>query len=249
VPPLAVAGAVAGSPMPESRDFEVGRGIGQLGTGIVQVVVGGGMVLGGGAAAGGGAVGAPATGGLSLVLSGAGVGVAAQGLVVGTVGAANAANGINTLMNAANMSGTGSGGGGAPPPESRGVEIVDARGSPLGELDHVQQGKFVEDKSAHGLLTPHPKTGLPQQTADEWAQRQIFKKTQVRIENLKQATATRPTPHGSPTVPSLQEIKGIRHIEFRVESSTPAVQAAVEKQLAALRSQNPGWTFTATYGP
>jgi len=206
-------------------------------------------VLGGGAAAGGGAVGAPATGGLTLILSGAGVGVAAQGLVVGTVGAANAANGINTLMNAANMSSTGSGGGGTPPAESRGVEITDAQGNPIGEFDRVQNGKFVEDKSAHGLLTPHPKTGLPQQTADQWAQRQIFDKTQVRIANLNRATATRPTAGGSSTVPSLQEIKGIRHLEFRVESSTPAVQAAVEKQLAALRSQNPGWTFTATYGP
>ena len=128
--------------------------------------------------------------------------------------------------------------------------ITDAKGNPLGEFDGVQKGKFIEDKSARGLGTLNPKTGRPVQTADEWAKKQIFDKTEVRIDNLlNKATATRPTTGGSTAVPSLQEIKGIRQLEFRIESATPEVKAAVEKQLTALRAQHPDWTFTAIFGP
>ena len=88
------------------------------------------------------------------------------------------------------------------------------------------------------------------QTADQWAQNQIFDKTVTRIENLtNKAVQTRPTPAGSPIVPTLDEIKSIREIEFRIEAATADVQAAVNKQLTALSAKYPGWKFTAALGP
>lgn len=134
--------------------------------------------------------------------------------------------------------------------EKKGVEIVDAKGNPIGEFDKVLKNKFIEEKSAKGLGTLHPKTGLPIQTVDDWAKKQIYDKTVTRIENLlNKATATRATAGGSPTVPALSEIRGIRNLEFRIEAATAQVKNAVEKQLTALRAKYPGWTFTATFGP
>jgi hypothetical protein len=140
----------------------------------------------------------------------------------------------------------------APPPAAvaRGVEIVDSNEQPIGEFDGVLKDKFVEDKSAKGLATPHPRTGLPTQTALEWAEKQIFKKTVARIENLsKKAVATRSTVGGSPTVPTLAEIKGIRQLEFRIESASPDVEQAVQTQLSLLQAKYPDWKFTAVFGP
>jgi len=131
----------------------------------------------------------------------------------------------------------------------KGVEIVDAGGTPIGEFDEVAPDRFVEDKSAKGLNTPHPRTGQPVQSPEQWAEKQIFDKTVVRIENLKKAVATRPTKGGSPTVPALTEIKGIRQLEFRIEAGTPEVQAAVAKQIAELTKKYPDWTFSAIFGP
>jgi len=56
---------------------------------------------------------------------------------------------------------------------SRGVEIVDRRGSPLGEFDRIEGGVLVEEKSAKGLGRLNPRTGLRAQTAESWAERRI----------------------------------------------------------------------------
>lgn len=119
-----------------------------------------------------------------------------------------------------------------------------------GEFDWIDMGgkKFIEYKGARGLSrkTPH---GTVQQTPAEWAESAIFKKTVTRIGTLlHEVTATRPGPHGSPSVPALHEIKGIRKIEFRIDGDTPALRLAVETQLAALRAKYPGWTFQARFG-
>lgn len=138
----------------------------------------------------------------------------------------------------------------ATPPKgiaAKGVEIVDARRSPLGEFDEIASDRFIEDKSAKGLGKFNPKTGQSQSAA-EWAKKQIFDKTVVRIENLKNATATRPTKLSGPTVPTLAEIKSIRQLEFRVEAGTPEIRAAVETQIQALAGKYPDWSFGATYG-
>jgi hypothetical protein len=132
----------------------------------------------------------------------------------------------------------------------RGVEIVDANGSPLGEFDGVDmsRGRFVENKSAAGLGRLNPRTGRPQQTVVEWALRQIRQKTSTRIANLVRAAATRATASGSSTVPTLTEIQGIRSFHFVIDAATPALRAAVFAELASLRAAHPGWTFTAEFG-
>lgn len=130
-----------------------------------------------------------------------------------------------------------------------GVEIVDARGSPLGEIDRIRGGVIIEDKSAQGINTIHPRTGLPQQTPEQWAERQIYRKTVVRIRNLQTASATRPTVRGSATVPNLSEVQSIRELQFHVDADTPELRNAVVDQLARLRSQFPDWKFTAKFGP
>jgi hypothetical protein len=130
-----------------------------------------------------------------------------------------------------------------------GVELVDPKGAPIGEFDRIEGSVFVEEKSAKGLKTPHPKTGKPVQTAEEWAKRQIFDKTVVRIENLKTAAATRATKGGSPTVPTIGEIQKHNQLEFRIDSAEMDVPTAVNTQITALAAKYSSWKFTAKFGP
>jgi len=76
----------------------------------------------------------------------------------------------------------------------------------------------------------------------------VFAKTAKRIEGLKQATRTRPTGAGTPTVPSIEDIQGFRRLHFRIEADTPEVRQAVEKELQDLTTTYPNWDFTAQYG-
>ncbi|MFC3254090.1 PrsW family intramembrane metalloprotease [Paenibacillus sepulcri] len=97
------------------------------------------------------------------------------------------------------------------------VEIVDQRGNPVGEFDGIDldKGIFIEDKTAKGLDIINPRTGLPAQTPQQFADKQILAKTRNRILNMQtKAVATRPTAHGSAEVPSLEEIKSIRQFVF-----------------------------------
>ncbi|KPL91729.1 hypothetical protein SE18_01435 [Herpetosiphon geysericola] len=130
----------------------------------------------------------------------------------------------------------------------REVEIVDAKGSPLGEFDKIDNGIIVEEKAAQGLDRVNPRTGLPAQTADQWAEKQIYKKTQVRIDNLDEAVSSRPTVNGSPDVPSLEDIKTIRDIRFHLNGDSPELRSAVQKQMDALKQRYPDWNFDAEYG-
>jgi hypothetical protein len=129
-----------------------------------------------------------------------------------------------------------------------GVEIVDAVGRPLGEFDRIEDDMFVEEKSACGLSQISPKTGLPVQTPEAWAEKQIYNKTRVRINNLARASSTRSTPGGSTSVPLLSDIQGIRHLEFRIENAAPDLQDAVERQLQRLRLEFSDWMFHVTFG-
>jgi len=131
----------------------------------------------------------------------------------------------------------------------RGVEIVDAKNAPVGEFDKITGGIFIEEKSAKGINTPHPLTGKPVQTPEQWAERQVFDKTVVRIEKLKTASATRPTKGGSPTVPPLGEIQNMRELHFHIEAATPEIQAAVLVHLQNLTAKYPDWKFAAMFGP
>jgi len=95
----------------------------------------------------------------------------------------------------------------------------------------------------------NPKTGKPAQSPADWAKKAIFKKTDTRLKNLSKAVSTRPSVSGgSKTVPTLAELKGIKHVHFVIDAKTPAVKAAVVAALADLRAAYPGWTFTAEFG-
>jgi hypothetical protein len=131
------------------------------------------------------------------------------------------------------------------------VEIVDYRGSPLGEFDEIDLEKriFYEDKTAKGLDRVNPRTGLPTQTPQEFTDNQIFGKTRTRIQNMmEKAVSTRPTPNGSPDVPDLQEIKSIRDFVFRLDGDTPELRSAAENSLNQLRAEFPDYTFNILFG-
>ncbi|UVI29750.1 PrsW family glutamic-type intramembrane protease [Paenibacillus spongiae] len=133
----------------------------------------------------------------------------------------------------------------------REVEIVDSKNSPIGEFDQVDMEKkiFYEDKSAEGLHRVNPKTGLPAQTPQEFADKQILGKTRTRIHNLmNNAATTRPKATGTPEVPTLDEIRTIRDFVFRLDGDTPALRTAVENSMNQLRTEFPDYTFNATFG-
>jgi len=65
---------------------------------------------------------------------------------------------------------------------------------------------------------------------------------------LEKAAATRPTTHGSPEVPDLDEIKSIRDFVFRLDGNTPELRSAVENSLNQLRAEFPDYTFNVLFG-
>lgn len=113
-----------------------------------------------------------------------------------------------------------------------------------GEFDGIDMSKklFIEYKSGRRF-------SKGDNTPENWAKSKIFNLTAKRISFLlHEATGTRPKSGGSPTVPTLAEIKGFRKIQFRIDSNTPALRTAVTAQLKALRAEFPNWSFDATFG-
>jgi len=133
---------------------------------------------------------------------------------------------------------------------SRLTEITDSRGKPVGETDVIRAGKIREDKSALGLHSINPRTGKPAPDSDErsWAERQIFKKTVNRINNLATADATRPAAGGSRVHPSIDELRTVREYEVVIDGDSPVLRAEVEAALGRLRLAFPRWKFTAKFG-
>ncbi len=130
------------------------------------------------------------------------------------------------------------------------VEIIDSRGSPLGEFDEIDLKKkiFYEDKSAQGLNTLNPRTGMPVQTPEQFADKQIYTKTKNRINNLFEATGTREAKRNSLNVPNIEELKEIKEFRFRLDGDTPALRSAVENSLNKLRLEFPDYMFSAEFG-
>lgn len=138
-----------------------------------------------------------------------------------------------------------------PPRKSyREVEIVDKTGKPVGEFDEIDLERkiFYEDKTAKGLDRVNPRTGRPTQTPQQFTDKQLYEKTRNRIENLKEAAATRATASGSKEVPSLDEIRSIREFTFRLDGDTPELRAAAENSLNRLRQEYPDYTFNILFG-
>lgn len=133
----------------------------------------------------------------------------------------------------------------------KGVELYDSRNGALGEFDgiDVENGIFYEAKSAEGLNRIHPKTGKPQQTPQQFTDKQLYQKTRTRINNLiEKAVGTRTTPDGTSDIPTLEEIKGIRNFQFQLDGDTPELRAAAENSLNRLRQEFPDYTFTIRFG-
>ncbi|MCK9861161.1 PrsW family glutamic-type intramembrane protease [Paenibacillus sp. ATY16] len=133
----------------------------------------------------------------------------------------------------------------------KGVELYDSRNGALGEFDgiDVENGIFYEAKSAEGLNRIHPKTGKPQQTPQQFTDKQLYQKTKTRINNLMQkAVGTRTTPDGTSEIPSLEDIKSIRRFQFQLDGDTPELRAAAENSLNRLRQEFPDYTFSIRFG-
>jgi hypothetical protein len=131
------------------------------------------------------------------------------------------------------------------------VEITDANVSPMGEFDTVIHDgtltdRFIEDKNASGLAHP-----MNKQTPADWARKQIYDKTAVRLTNLASASGSRPRPDGagSPTVPTLAELQSIKALVFEVEATDAVIQTAVSAEVANLAAAFPAYKFSATFGP
>ena len=132
----------------------------------------------------------------------------------------------------------------------REIEILDVTNNPIGEFDGIDMYRkaFIEDKSASGIKTLNPNTGKPFQSPSQWAEKQIYSKTSVRIENLSHnAVATRATGSGN-AAPTLTDLKRFRTLHFRIDNVDPSVVQAVEQQLVNLKTKYPFWEFTAQYG-
>ncbi|WP_091182539.1 PrsW family glutamic-type intramembrane protease [Paenibacillus catalpae] len=133
----------------------------------------------------------------------------------------------------------------------KGVELYDSRNGPLGEFDgiDVENGIFYEAKSAEGLNRIHPKTGKPQQTPQQFTDKQLYQKTRTRINNLmEKAVGTRTTPDGTSEIPNLEDIKSIRNFQFQLDGDSPELRAAAENSLNRLRQEFPDYTFTIRFG-
>ncbi len=132
----------------------------------------------------------------------------------------------------------------------REIEITNELGGTLGEFDEIdlKNGIFYEDKSAKGLDIVHPRTGLPTQTPQQFADKQIYNKTKTRINNLAEAVGTREAKTNSLEVPTIDELKSIKEFKFRLDGNTPELKNAVENSLNKLRLEFPEYKFSAEFG-
>ena len=105
-----------------------------------------------------------------------------------------------------------------------GVEILNGAGNAVGEFSQVdlETGRVFQDVT--GL---HFNGATP----DDWATRQIYGATVSRLQNLDQAAVTRATALGSPHVPTIDELRPLRQMVFRVEGDDAALVRAVETQV------------------
>ena len=130
-------------------------------------------------------------------------------------------------------------------PDFKEVHLAGLRNEAVGEFDGINMKEkiFIEDKRATGLTVINPKTGVPIQTAAEWAEKHVYNKTNRRIEGLKIAKYTYPQP-----APDIESIRNFRRLHFRIDSDTPELRTATEDVIRQLKIKNPTWEFTAQYG-
>lgn len=131
------------------------------------------------------------------------------------------------------------------------IEIVNARGKCLGEFDEIdlQNKIFYEDKTAKGLDVVNPRTGLPSQTPEQFADKQIYTKTKNRINNLANSAGTREAKTNIvDNVPDILELQGIKNFVFRLDGDSPKLINAVQGSIKKLQVEFPDYTFDAIFG-
>jgi len=81
-------------------------------------------------------------------------------------------------------------------PDFKEIYLAGLRNEAVGEFDGINLAEkiFIEDKSAHRLNAINPRTGLPAQTVNQWADKHVYGATATRIEALKTAKHTYPQP-------------------------------------------------------
>ena len=145
--------------------------------------------------------------------------------------------------------------------EHVGVELREKKEGGTGEFDGIRVGrkKFYEDKQADlkgaiNTLKEKSKTNsrikVPKEIdlAKGWSKKQIVEKTKRRIEALEKADATgAPKDSGRP-VPSIDTIRGFKHLKFRMEDNSGALREAVTEAITELMKLYPNWTFTTKFG-
>ncbi|MCR5608039.1 MAG: hypothetical protein K6G26_03165 [Lachnospiraceae bacterium] len=126
------------------------------------------------------------------------------------------------------------------------IKEVNIHGKLNTELDEVDTINKViyEDKTATKLYMENP--NVPQ-TEVEWAEKQIFKKTKNRIEEINQSEY-RISITGGGEVPEIGAIKDIKNYVFRIDANTDKLRAAVEEQIVKLKELYPDYEFSAVYG-
>ena len=131
------------------------------------------------------------------------------------------------------------------------IEIVDAKGKCLGEFDEIdlENKIFYEDKTAKGLDIVNPKTGKPTQTAQQFADKQIYTKTKNRINNLANSTGVREAKTNIiDNVPDITELQNIKKFVFRLDGDSQELINAVENSINKLKTEFPDYSFEATFG-
>jgi hypothetical protein len=141
----------------------------------------------------------------------------------------------------------------------REVELVNAKGSPLAELDDVDVFRRViyEDKEALGFgraLKPNLSDAARERALtreiEKFVDNKVIAKAEAKIDALSTAAYTRPNPSGNGTafVPSLQEISEIRNMTFRFEGDSPVLQRVMQARLQTLQVRYPEYNFSSQYG-
>lgn len=126
------------------------------------------------------------------------------------------------------------------------VEIHGRINTELDEVDLTDK-IIYEDKNGSKLYMQNP--DYPQ-TEEQWAEKQIFKKTVGRITALQQEdfAVGNINSQSSLPLPSKEELQQIRTFIFRIDADTPALREAVENVIKRLAEQFPEYSFSAIYG-
>jgi Flp pilus assembly pilin Flp len=207
-----------------SKNFELGRGAGQMVVGTVQAVIGGGMATGGGAATALSAAAIPVTGGGSAIVTAAGASVTTTGVAVAVQGAVNVGAGARTIAHAMGMPDDGSGSGGQTERERRLEELSydpDRKQAGAKGRAEAEAALGLEDRGEipGRLRRPDPKAGEAGDFIDAKGQRWDVKAPHNRESLIAKIKADavaegRPEPRVNPN----HKVKGEHNLETTLKA-------------------------------